>query len=86
MLVLSRKKGESILLGDGTEITVIEVSGEGVKIGISAPPEIRILRKELYHSVEEMNLGSSKAGISTMDLKKQFKDIRKNKKCYKVLE
>jgi carbon storage regulator len=77
MLVLSRKKGESILLGDGIEVTILDVSGEGIKIGISAPPEIRILRKELYESVKEMNVDSSIAGISAIDLKKQFDDIRK---------
>ncbi len=47
MLVLGRKRGQSILIGDDIEITVTRVHGEIVRIGIQAPPGIKILRKEL---------------------------------------
>lgn len=47
MLVLSRKVGQRILLGDDIEITVLRVSGGGVRIGVEAPPEVRVLRDEL---------------------------------------
>ena len=48
MLVLSRKIGELILIGDGIELTVLQVRGDRVKLGLTAPPEVSILREELY--------------------------------------
>lgn len=78
MLVLTRKKGESILIGDGIEISILEVSGDNVKIGIKAPVEVAILRKELYVSVENMNLNAEKSLITADELKKQFKKIKKS--------
>ena len=55
MLVLSRKKGESIRLGDDIEITITEVKGEQVRIAINAPKNISILRGELRKEVSESN-------------------------------
>lgn len=55
MLVLSRKKGESIWLGDDVEITITEVKGEQVRIAINAPKNISILRGELRKEVSESN-------------------------------
>ena len=48
MLVLSRKIGERILIGDGIELTVVQVRGDRVKLGLTAPPEVSILREERY--------------------------------------
>ncbi len=64
MLVITRKKGESILLGDNIEITVIKVDDGSVKLAISAPKDVRILRKELYKEVGEENKEASKFDIS----------------------
>lgn len=47
MLVLSRKKSEAIQLGESIQVTVIKVSGDKVRIGITAPPDMVILRREL---------------------------------------
>lgn len=55
MLVITRKKGESILLGDDIEITVVKVDDGSVKLSISAPKSVTILRKELYKEVEDEN-------------------------------
>lgn len=55
MLVLSRRKGESIIIGDHIEISVVEVQGEIVKLGIKAPREVSIMRQELYEQVSEAN-------------------------------
>lgn len=77
MLVLTRKKGESILVGDNIEISILEVTGDSVKIGIKAPEEVGILRKELYVSVENMNLHSGKSSITADELIDQFKMIKK---------
>ncbi len=55
MLVITRKKGESILIGDDIEITVVKVDDGSVKLSIDAPKNITILRKELYKEVTEEN-------------------------------
>ncbi|OAB42937.1 carbon storage regulator CsrA [Paenibacillus glacialis] len=58
MLVLSRKKGESIVINDHIEITVLGVEGDTVRIGVSAPKHIDIFRKEVYDSIQEANRDS----------------------------
>lgn len=55
MLVITRKKGESILIGDDIEITVSKIEDGSVKLGIKAPKEMTILRKELFEEVENEN-------------------------------
>ena len=55
MLALSRKKNEAIIINNNIEITVLEVKGDQVKIGISAPKEIPIYRKEVYIQIQEAN-------------------------------
>ena len=55
MLILSRKTNQKILIGDDIELTIIEVRGEQVKIGIQAPKEIGVFRKEVYKEVQEEN-------------------------------
>ena len=55
MLVIGRKKGESLLIGEDIEITIIKIENGSVKIAISAPKEIGILRKELYIEVRSEN-------------------------------
>lgn len=52
MLALSRKTNESIMLGDDIEVTILEVKGEQVKVGIKAPKEVPIFRKEIYGQKE----------------------------------
>lgn len=55
MLVIGRKKGESLLIGEDVEITIVKIENGSVKIAISAPKEIGILRKELYVEVTDEN-------------------------------
>ena len=59
MLALTRKKGESLVINNNVEITVLEVRGEQVKIGISAPKEVPIYRKEVYTQIQEENTAAS---------------------------
>ncbi|WP_340026142.1 carbon storage regulator CsrA [Paenibacillus sp. FSL K6-1096] len=55
MLVLSRKKGETIVIQDQIELTILSVEGDTVKVGISAPKHVDIFRKEVYLSIQESN-------------------------------
>ena len=55
MLVVTRKKGESILIGDNIEISISSIESGSVKLAINAPKDIQILRKELYVEVENEN-------------------------------
>ncbi|MCR4705190.1 MAG: carbon storage regulator CsrA [Lachnospiraceae bacterium] len=55
MLALSRKKNEALMINNNIEITVLEVKGEQVKLGISAPREVSIYRKEVYLQIQEAN-------------------------------
>ena len=53
MLALSRKQGESIMIGGNIEITVLEVKGDQVKLGIAAPKSVPVYRKEIYVQIQE---------------------------------
>lgn len=55
MLALSRKKNEAIVINNNIEITILEVKGDQVKIGINAPKEVPIYRKEVYLQIREAN-------------------------------
>ncbi len=59
MLALSRKKNESIVINDDIEITILEIKGEQVKIGITAPKSVPIYRKEVYLQIQESNKDAS---------------------------
>ena len=62
MLVLSRKVGERILIGDNVTVTVVRVSGGGVRLGIDAPAEMAVVREELHQNLRRLTSdGESKA-------------------------
>ena len=63
MLALTRKKGEALMINNNIEITILEVRGDQVKIGISAPKDVPIYRKEVYLQIQEEN----KASFSQQD-------------------
>ena len=52
MLVLTRKPGQSIMIGDGVEVQVLSVAGEKVRLGITAPRDVSIFRNEVYNRIE----------------------------------
>jgi carbon storage regulator len=52
MLVLTRKPGQSIMIGDGVEVQVLSVAGEKVRLGITAPRDVAIFRNEVYDRIE----------------------------------
>lgn len=61
MLVLTRKKNESIIIDGDIEITITDISEDRVKIGINAPKSVKIFRKELLEEIEDENLRSTQA-------------------------
>ena len=60
MLALTRKKGESLVVNNNIEITVLEIRGDQIKIGISAPKNVPVYRKEVYLQIQKENEASSK--------------------------
>jgi carbon storage regulator len=59
MLVLTRKPGQSIMIGDGVEVQVLSVAGEKVRLGITAPRDVSIFRNEVYDRIESENNAAS---------------------------
>ena len=66
MLALSRKPGESVVIGNDIEITILEVKGEQGKVGIKAPQSVAIYRKELFEQIQESNREASKISEDVM--------------------
>ncbi len=70
MLVVTRKKGESILIGDDIEIKVTKINDGSVKIAIDAPKSMTILRKEVYEKVKEENKNATSSNLDLLELLK----------------
>ena len=66
MLALSRKKNEALVINNNIEITILEVKGDQVKIGITAPKEVPIYRKEVYVQIQEANKDALTADASAL--------------------
>lgn len=70
MLVLSRKAGQGIMLGDDIEIRITRIDSDTVKVGIQAPKSLAIYRDEIYRQIKEANLGAVRKGSGqTLHLK-----------------
>lgn len=71
MLILSRRIDESIIIGDNIEVKIVEVKGEYVKLGINAPKEIPVHRREIYEAIQRENKKSAdSSGTKKEDLDK----------------
>ena len=66
MLIITRKKGESLMIGEDIEITINKIDDGSVKIGIKAPKNVSILRKELYEQIEKENKEASNVDINML--------------------
>ncbi|MGC9261200.1 MAG: carbon storage regulator CsrA [Phycisphaerae bacterium] len=64
MLVLSRQRDESIMIGDNIEITIVDVRGDKVRLGITAPNTVPVHRKEVYETLQHVHSGSAVAAES----------------------
>ncbi|MCQ2498154.1 MAG: carbon storage regulator CsrA [Lachnospiraceae bacterium] len=70
MLALSRKKNEALILNNNIEITILEIKGEQVKLGITAPKDVPVYRKEVYVQIQDANKAA--ADTSGMDALKDL--------------
>jgi len=68
MLILSRKKDESIIIGDNITISVVDIKGDQVKLGISAPGDVKVFRQEVYAAIQEEN----RAAASVRNIPENF--------------
>ncbi len=68
MLVLTRRLNQSIKIGDDVEITVIEVRGDQVRLGVSAPRDVAVHRKEVYLQIQQENQAAAQASTSEVSL------------------
>jgi carbon storage regulator len=74
MLILTRKSGESINIGDNIKVTIVEVRGRQVRVGIEAPPELVIHREEIYAKIMEENRLAARLDSGSFE---KIKDIMK---------
>ncbi len=72
MLALARKINQSIMIGNDIEITLLEIKGDQVKIGINAPKSVPIYRKEIYVQIQDENKKASEGEIDVEALNKLF--------------
>jgi carbon storage regulator len=72
MLVFTRKKGESLVIGNEIEVTILSLGTGNVKVGISAPRHISVHRNEVYEAIKRENLAASKSQIPRADILKKL--------------
>lgn len=81
MLILARKKDESIMIGDNIEITIIDIQGDQVKIGVAAPKNVDIHRKEIFLEIKAENLKAANIpniSLNMLNIKAQEKKEKNN--------
>lgn len=67
MLILTRKPGESLYIGDDIKITIVEIKGHQIRVGIDAPTELRIYREEIYKQILEENRKAAEAAAASSE-------------------
>ena len=80
MLILSRRPGESLTIGDDVVVTVIGVSGNQIRLGITAPREVRVLREEIHKAMREENQAAANALDSNRGLEEAVKQPPRREK------
>jgi carbon storage regulator len=79
MLVLTRGVNEAIMIGDSIEITVIDLKGGKVRIGIAAPPSVAVHRKEVYLAIKQANLEAAQGAPQSLEDLQKLVDPKKDK-------
>ena len=72
MLALSRKKDEAIVINNNIELTILEVKGDQVKVGITAPKSVPVYRKEVYLQIQEANKEAAQETVNTLEALKNL--------------
>ncbi|MBL4697999.1 MAG: carbon storage regulator CsrA [Phycisphaerales bacterium] len=67
MLVLSRQRDETIMIGDEIEISIVDIRGDKVRLGINAPTRIAVHRKEVYDAIKRENTQAARLGTTDLD-------------------
>ena len=67
MLVLSRRKDETIVIGDNIHVTIVDIRGDTVRLGITAPKSIPVYRKEIYEAIQRENIEAAQAKAEGLD-------------------
>lgn len=81
MLVLSRRVGERLVIGEDIVITVIDVRSDGVRIGIDAPRHVRVNRAEILEAVTKANQEAAAADDATLDSLRALRPVRPGKQA-----
>jgi len=68
MLILSRKKDESIMIGEQIEISVVDIKGDQIKLGIKAPRDIKVYRQEVFSAIQQENQAAAKTGTKLPEI------------------
>ncbi len=76
MLVLSRQRDESIIINDNVVVTIVDIRGEKVRLGIEAPRQISVHRREVYEAIQRENHRASKLDPSDIDPLRGFDETR----------
>ncbi len=66
MLILSRRKDETIIIDDKIEISIVDIKGDQVKLGINAPRSVKIYRKEVYLEIEKENAAAARSSTDAL--------------------
>lgn len=66
MLYLTRKVGESVVINDNVEVTVVEVRGKSIKLGFTFPADVTVLRREIFERIQEENRAAAEAGLDSL--------------------
>ena len=72
MLVFTRRKDESLIIGNEIEVTILSIGGGNVKVGINAPRHISVHRQEVYEAIKRENLAASQSQIPKADILKKL--------------
>lgn len=80
MLILARKTNESIIIGDQIEVSIVDIRGDQVKLGITAPRTVKIYRQEVYRAIQQENIEAVKTKPDTLpELNKLMPNKGQNK-------
>ncbi len=72
MLVLSRKPGESIVIGNDVVVTILDVKGDQIRVGVSAPREVQVHREEIYRQLEAQNAAAASSSARARQIVARF--------------